>query len=103
MRLSSAQGPLVVCEGIETGLSLLSGLLPEPASVWAALSTSGMKALVLPSYTGQLIVATDGDDAGRKAGNKLAMRAAMLGWSVSLMSAPDGQDWNDVLQSGVAA
>jgi hypothetical protein len=37
--LSEAQGPLVVCEGIETGLSLLSGLLSAPAAVWAALST----------------------------------------------------------------
>ncbi len=28
---------------------------------------------------------------------------AGLGWDVSLMTAPDGQDWNDVLQGGVAA
>ncbi len=30
---------LVICEGIETGLSLLSGLLSEPVDLWASLST----------------------------------------------------------------
>ena len=104
--LSEAQGLLVVCEGIETGLSLLSGLCARPATVWAALSTSGMKALLLPSEPGEIIIATDSDDAGagRAAGNALAERAAAHGWAVSLWPAPDGQDWNDVLmQKGGAA
>ncbi|MDB5660450.1 MAG: Virulence-associated protein [Cypionkella sp.] len=103
--LSEASGPLVVCEGIETGLSLLSGLLAGPATVWAALSTSGMKALALPKPPGQLIVATDSDDvgAGWQAGNALAERAAALGWAVSMLPAPEGQDWNDALRGGIAA
>jgi DNA primase len=50
-----------------------------------------------------LIVATDGDEPGKCAGNLLASRASALGWVVNLMAAPDGQDWNDVLQRGVAA
>lgn len=102
--LSEAQGPLVVCEGIETGLSLLCGLLASPATVWAALSTSGMKALALPSAPGELIVATDSDDggAGWQAGNALAERAAARGWAVSLWPAPEGQDWNDALREGIA-
>lgn len=103
--LSDAPGPLVVCEGIETGLSLLCGLLTRPASVWAALSTSGMKALVLPAMPDEIIIATDSDDAGagKEAGIVLAERAAALGWAVSLWPAPDGLDWNDVLQRGIAA
>ena len=103
--LSEAQGPLVVCEGIETGLSLLSGLLASPATVWAALSTSGMKSLALPSAPGELIVATDCDDAGAgwQAGNALAERAAARGWAVSMLPAPEGQDWNDALRGGIAA
>ncbi|WP_299503255.1 toprim domain-containing protein [uncultured Roseobacter sp.] len=103
VRLSEAFGPLVACEGIETGLSLLSGLLSGPHSVWAALSTSGLRGLSLPSRTGALIIATDGDPGGRDAGNVLAHRASQTGWEVSLMTAPDKQDWNDVLQSGVVA
>lgn len=103
VRLSdSLGGPLVVCEGVETGLSLLSSLLTIPATVWATLSTSGMKSVTLPSGSSRLIIATDGDEPGREAGNKLATRAAALGWQVDLMPAPDGQDWNDVLQSEVA-
>lgn len=100
VRLSESAGPLVVCEGMETGLSLLSGLLTGPHTVWAALSTSGMKGLMLPRQVGDLIIATDGDDAGVKAGEKLGSRATTCGWNVSLMPAPDGQDWNDVLQGG---
>jgi DNA primase len=84
---------------IETGLSLLSGLLSGPSSVWAALSTSGLKSLNLPPDAGKLVIATDGDDPGRSAGNALANRAKALGWQVCLLPAPDGRDWNDVLMS----
>lgn len=95
--LSNVRGPLVVTEGIETGLSLLSGILGKPATVWAALSAGGMERLTLPANTGELIVASDGDPVGRKAADALATRAYALGWRVSLLPAPDGCDWNDVL------
>lgn len=95
--LSDSDGPLVVCEGIETGLSLLSGLLSGPVSVWAALSAPGMKALELTGTPGKLVIAIDGDKPGRDAGNALAARASALGWEVGLLPAPNGKDWNDVL------
>ena len=97
VRLSEAHERLVVCEGVETGLSLSSGLLDAPARVWAALSTSGMRRLSLPPRAGQLTIASDGDKAGREAANVLAERADALGWQVTLMPAPEGLDWNDVL------
>ncbi|WP_341214218.1 toprim domain-containing protein [uncultured Limimaricola sp.] len=97
VRLTHGIGPLVACEGIETGLSLASGLLRTPATIWAALSTSGMQTLALPPCPGRLTVATDGDPAGREAGHALATRAAALGWTVSLLPAPERRDWNDVL------
>ena len=103
MRLSEAIGPLVVCEGIETGLSLLSGLMDGRHGVWAALSTSGIKGLSLPPRPGKLIIAADGDEPGREAAQTLARSAHALGWEVSLMPAPERLDWNDVLQGGVAA
>ncbi len=96
VRLSQAEGPLVVCEGIETGLALLSGLLRRPATVWAALSAAGMIGVNLPDKPARLTVATDGDDAGRQAGNALANRAYAAGWNVSFLHAPDGKDWADV-------
>lgn len=97
VHLSDAPGRLVVTEGIETGLSLLSGLLAGPATVWAALSASGMKSLRLPGRPGDLVIAPDGDAVGREAAQVLAHRAYALGWRVSLLPAPDGFDWNDVL------
>ncbi len=106
IRLSEGPGPLVVAEGIETALSLASGLLPTPAAVWAALSTSGIRGLSLPDQPGKLTIATDSDDsgAGAEAGQALAARAHALGWHVSLLPAPVGRDWNDILTGkGVAA
>ena len=97
VRLTSAPGPLVVAEGIETALSLASGLLRAPATIWAALSTSGMAGLILPGRSHRLIIASDGDKAGHEAAHKLAERASALGWTVSLLSAPEGADWNDIL------
>lgn len=97
VRLAEANGPLVVAEGIETALSCASGLLHVHATIWAALSSSGMAALVLPSKPHRLTIATDGDEAGQHAGQKLAARAHALGWCVSILSAPNGKDWNDIL------
>lgn len=103
VRLSETTGPLVVCEGVETGLSLLSGLLSRSHTVWAALSTSGVKGLTLPPRPGELILAADGDRPGRVAAASLAYTANARGWQISMMQAPDGQDWNDILQQGGAA
>ena len=102
VRLSGGPGPLVVTEGLETGLSVLSGLQDASPRVWAALSTSGMAGLALPRDPGELVLAPDGDDPGRKAANKLADRASAAGWRVRVMKCPDGADWNDIA-SEVAA
>lgn len=91
-------GPLVVSEGIETGLSLRDdlGAGDDAPRIWAALSTSGIKGLILPSRVGTLVIAPDGDAPGRGAAEDLARRARDIGWRVSIMEAPDGRDWNDV-------
>lgn len=97
VRLTRAQGQLVVAEGIETALSLACGLLRRPATIWAALSTSGMRGLRLPPEAGRLTIAPDGDPAGREAAYALAERAHANGWVVSLLPAPEASDWNDIL------
>jgi hypothetical protein len=97
VRLSHGPQTLAVAEGIETALSLSSGLLRVPATVWAALSTSGIRGLHLPDKPGRLTIAADGDAAGRTAAQALATRAHGTGWQVSLLPAPDGRDWNDIL------
>lgn len=97
VRITDGPGPLVVAEGIETVLSLASGLLRAPAMIWAALSTSGIRGLRLPDLPGRLTIAPDGDTAGCEAAHALAERAHALGWAVSLLPAPNGHDWNDIL------
>lgn len=103
VRLTGAAGPLVVAEGIETALSLASGLLAHPATIWAALSCAGIAGLRLPQSPSRLTIASDGDAPGLAAAHKLAERAAALGWTVSLLPAPDGRDWNDILKMKGAA
>lgn len=97
VKLSDASGPLIVAEGIETGLSLACGLLDVSGAILAGLSTSGMMALNLPSEPGRIIIAPDGDIAGRNAAVGLADRAYFAGWNVSILPIPDGVDWNDIL------
>lgn len=103
VRLTEGGESLVVAEGIETALSLACGLLRAPATIWAALSASGMAGLHLPALPGRLTVATDGDEAGRSAGHRLAERATALGWAVSILAAPDACDWNDMLTTNGCA
>lgn len=106
VRLIDGPGPLVIGEGIESTLSayLLHG--DQTARAWAALSTSGLRGLRLPTALPpplgeargpSLILALDGDAAGRAAGGDLAQRASGLGWHVGIMDPGDGLDWNDRL------
>jgi hypothetical protein len=100
VRLSGGASRLVVGEGIETALSLACGLLDEPATIWAALSTSGVRGLCLPAQAGRLTVAVDGDEAGRAAGHDLSERAQASGWNVEVADPGDNLDWNDRLTVG---
>lgn len=97
VRLCREPSWLVVAEGIESGLSLLCGLLDTPATVWAGLSTSGLRRLHLPQQAGRLTIAVDGDEPGRAAGQALAERAHALDWQVSILDPGNGADFNDVL------
>ena len=97
--LSDGSGALVVAEGIETSLSLRDGLTALSPRVWAALSTSGMAGLQLPSWPGELAVAPDSDAAGRKAAEELARRAWGLGWHVRIIEPPHEGDWNDAAKT----
>jgi hypothetical protein len=98
IRLTRNGWPLVVAEGVETAASLACGLLDGPVTIWAALTTSGMAGLRLPDEPGRLIIASDGEEAGRKAAKTLEERAKAAGWCAEFFSPPLGMDWNDVLR-----
>jgi phage/plasmid primase-like uncharacterized protein len=102
LQSAHSSAPLVVCEGIESGLSLMS-MFKEAATVVAALSTSGMVSFKLPENPGFLIMAGDNDTAGISAMVKLKERACLKGWDV-MATLPTAGDWNDeLLMNGVAA
>jgi hypothetical protein len=103
VRLSGGVSRLVVAEGIESALSLMCGLLAEPATGWAALSTSGMRSLRLPEKPSRLVIAGDGDQPGRDASHALATRAHTLGWCVAMLEPGNGADFNDVLTGKAVA
>ena len=67
-------------------------------SVWAALSTSGIKGLVLPATVKTVILCPDGDPEGREAARQAAGRFLEQGRQVKIAEAPAGADLNDVLQ-----
>ena len=71
VRLAPAAEILLVGEGIETCLAAMTATA-QPA--WAALSTSGMVALVLPAIVRDIVILADHDASG--AGERAARTAA---------------------------
>ncbi len=103
VRLTDGPSWLVVGEGIESTISLSCGLLDGPATLWAGLSTSGLRGLRLPSQPGRLTIACDGDTPGRAAAKVLAERAHALGWQVGICDPGTGADFNDILTGKAVA
>jgi predicted P-loop ATPase/phage/plasmid primase-like uncharacterized protein len=96
MRLPGA-APIVLCEGIETALSLWQATGHE---AWACFGIANMSRAPMPEGA-SVIVARDGDEPGSKADQQLRRAAAALrarGLQVSVASPPLGMDFNDVLQ-----
>ena len=101
VRLAPAASKLLICEGIETGLSVQQATgLP----VWATLSTSGLRAVILPPEVETVIIAADADEPGEKAAQEAARRFIAEGRTVKIARPPKGMDFNDMLQlpGGVA-
>lgn len=102
---------LAVCEGIETGLSVLElGLWQGP--MWACLSTSGLRSIDLPCHVSRLVIFADWDKPmtqgahkglrpGTMAAEALAARARERGLRCEVRypatSGDAAVDYNDVL------
>ena len=99
VRLSSAHQILMVGEGIETCLAAMQAT-GSPA--WAALSTSGLRTLELPTEIREVIVLADGDEAGEAAALDAARRWNSEGRAVRIARPPSGMDFNDVLLGRLA-
>jgi putative DNA primase/helicase len=94
VRLAASGDVLMVAEGIESALSAMQAN-GKPA--WAALSTSGLRALDLPSSVRDVIVLADGDDPGEAAAQECAWRWKRDGRCVRIARPPQGKDFNDLL------
>jgi putative DNA primase/helicase len=94
VRLADPSDVLMIGEGIETCLAAMQAT-GHPA--WAALSTSGLRALDLPTEVHNVIVLADGDDAGEAAARDCAWRWKREGRGVRIARPPRGTDFNDIL------
>jgi putative DNA primase/helicase len=99
VRLATPRDVLMVGEGIETCLAAMQAT-GHPA--WAALSTSGLRALDLPGSVREVIILADGDDPGEKAACDAALRWMREGRCVRIARPPRGADFNDTLIGGAA-
>lgn len=94
VRLAASAHTLAVGEGIE---SCLSAMQATGTPTWAALSTSGLKAVMLPDNVREVVILADGDDAGESAAQQAAERFLTQGREVRIARPPTGQDFNDLL------
>jgi DNA primase len=91
---------LVVCEGPETGLSLLQ-VLARP--VWVAAGASMLPAMRFPPSVRRVAVGGDNDEAGRAAAYKSAEAFALRGIEARVFFPVAGNDFNDAIQERASA
>jgi Toprim domain len=95
---------LVLCEGVEDGLTIALAL-PE-ARVWCAYSLTNLANIVIPACAERVIVACDNDWGKPGAEKQLAKALAQLqaqGVPVAEARSPRGKDFNDCLTGKGAA
>jgi len=98
VRFGPDQPIIALAEGIETALSISRA---SRLTVWATLSTSGMKGLILPPapVAEVVVICADHDDAGLAAAEATAARLEAEGRAVSVITPQaKGTDFNDVLR-----
>ena len=86
--------PLLVGEGIETVLSLVTAVPDITAA--AALSAGSLGSFSIPPGCSRLVIARDNDPEGERAAQRLARRCARAGIAATVI-VPDGDDFNDDL------
>ena len=89
-----AAGTLLVGEGIETVLSIVTAVPTVTAA--AALSAGSLGAFAPPPGVARLVIARDNDVEGERAAERLVRRCARTGVAAQVI-VPDGGDFNDDL------
>ncbi len=101
IHLAAAGERLVIAEGIETALSVQQA---TGIPAWAAISAGNIGKLKLPPLplAKDIIIAADNDPVGIKSAQSAAHTFQREGRAVRIARPPEGQDFNDVLQTGGA-
>ena len=87
---------VLLSEGIESGLSAMQ-LCGLPAC--ATLSTSGLRAILLPACVRDVLICADGDEPGLAAAYYAAARLTNQGRRVKIARPPQSTDFNDLVLS----
>jgi hypothetical protein len=97
--ISNPDGSLLgICEGIETGASVLQA---TGMPVWSGLTTTIMMSIQIPESIQKVVIWADHDPAGLEYANTAKLRLENEGKEVSIKVPPNpGEDWNDVYVSG---
>jgi DNA primase len=97
LRLAPAAAEIIVCEGLEDGLTL-AALLPA-TPVWVALGAGNMAAMNLPDIVERVLVAGDNNKAGRYAARQACGAFKAQGRTAApIYPDPDYEDFNDQLR-----
>ena len=100
IRLAPCARSLVVCEGLEDGLSLQQGL---GQAVWVAAGASMLPNMLFPPGVRSVAIGGDADDVGRAAARKAAETFAFRGIESRIFFPVDAKDFNDELTQGARA
>ena len=94
VRFGAPDATLLVGEGVETVLSIVTAAPRVPAA--AALSAGSLGAFIPPVGVSRLIIARDNDVEGERAAERLARRCARAGIDARVIVSERG-DFNDDL------
>lgn len=93
---------LVVCEGLEDGLSI--ALMTPELRVHAAGSLPGLDSYIPPKFVRRVIIAADNDWGKPQAAallERACARLSEMGKVVAIARSPEGKDFNDMLRGRV--
>ncbi len=86
---------MIVCEGIEDGLSLQQEL---GRAVWASAGAAMLSSMAFPPLVQSIVIAADNDAAGEREAEKAASAFTERGLSVRIMCPlPSFKDFNEQL------
>ena len=99
IRLAPAASDLIVCEGLEDGLTLQQQL---GQAVWVAAGAGNMHKMAFPSLVSRVIVGGDADEAGRDAANAARKAFAARHLAARVIFPAGAKDFNAELMGARA-